>query len=121
MASLTSRMDSLNSLNRESVIVGPYEPLEVKKKENVHDEKGPFEGELLEFNLYVLIDDVTDLDNNVATSLQQRLAQPYDQPNNQKQLKPRRITLRTKRLKRCRTCNHMLIKRKCFSWSRSDI
>ncbi|TPX62128.1 hypothetical protein PhCBS80983_g00660 [Powellomyces hirtus] len=45
-----------------------------------------------------------------VTSLQQRLHQPNDKVIDKKALYPQRIQLRTKRLKRCRKCEHIVVK-----------
>ncbi|KAI9207845.1 dynactin p62 family-domain-containing protein [Polychytrium aggregatum] len=47
---------------------------------------------------------------DTVTTLAQRLNQPDDEPRRRMDLRPQRIQLRTKRSKRCRQCDHFLIK-----------
>ncbi|KAI8799926.1 dynactin p62 family-domain-containing protein [Cladochytrium replicatum] len=54
--------------------------------------------------------ELEDLRMEAVTTLDQRLFQLEDQPRLRSQLKPQRIQLRTKRQKRCRGCEHVLIK-----------
>ncbi|TPX34186.1 hypothetical protein SmJEL517_g03075 [Synchytrium microbalum] len=53
---------------------------------------------------------VDELDIAQVSTLHQRLLQPEHQPRDVTQLGPRRIKLRTKLTRRCRTCEHILIK-----------
>lgn len=58
-----------------------------------------------------LVDDLVHLtDVNQITTLTQRMNQLSDQPYKVERLQPQRIHLRTKRVKRCRSCRHILIK-----------
>nr|CAG8442245.1 14822_t:CDS:2 [Entrophospora candida] len=58
-----------------------------------------------------LVDDLVQLkDVNQITTLMQRMNQLSDQPYKVERLQPQRIHLRTKRIKRCRQCRHILIK-----------
>ncbi|RGB34571.1 dynactin p62 family-domain-containing protein [Rhizophagus diaphanus] len=58
-----------------------------------------------------LVDDLVQLkDVNQITTLTQRINQLSDQPYKVERLQPQRIHLRTKRVKRCRSCRHILIK-----------
>ncbi|CAG8457776.1 2824_t:CDS:2 [Acaulospora colombiana] len=58
-----------------------------------------------------LVDDLVQLkDVNQITTLAQRMNQHSDQPYKVELLQPQRIHLRTKRVKRCRSCRHILIK-----------
>ncbi|RIA96432.1 dynactin p62 family-domain-containing protein [Glomus cerebriforme] len=58
-----------------------------------------------------LVDDLVQLkDVNQITTLSQRMNQLSDQPYKVERLQPQRIHLRTKRVKRCRSCRHILIK-----------
>ncbi|KAJ3022152.1 hypothetical protein HKX48_006888 [Thoreauomyces humboldtii] len=45
-----------------------------------------------------------------GTTLKQRLRQPNDNPVEVAHLRPHRVQLRTKRSKRCRRCDHMVVK-----------
>ncbi|KAJ3413066.1 hypothetical protein HDV05_008587 [Chytridiales sp. JEL 0842] len=45
-----------------------------------------------------------------VTTLQQRFLQLENQPRSYSELKPQRIHLRTKKAKRCKTCEHVLVK-----------
>ncbi|CAG8460047.1 6146_t:CDS:2 [Racocetra fulgida] len=58
-----------------------------------------------------LVHDLVQLkDVNQITTLTQRMNQLSDQPYKVERLQPQRIHLRTKRVKRCRSCRHILIK-----------
>ncbi|KAG9290787.1 hypothetical protein G9A89_011750 [Geosiphon pyriformis] len=58
-----------------------------------------------------LLDDLIHLDNvNLISTFSQRTNQLSDQPYRVEKLQPQRIHLRTKRVKRCRSCRHILIK-----------
>ncbi|KAJ3143206.1 hypothetical protein HK100_000005 [Physocladia obscura] len=57
-----------------------------------------------------LLEDMINLNLDDATSLSQRFRQLDDQPRFQKSILPQRILLRTKKTKRCKDCNNVLVK-----------
>ncbi|KAJ3100083.1 hypothetical protein HDU97_002519 [Phlyctochytrium planicorne] len=57
-----------------------------------------------------LVEEMMELNLEEVSSLPQRLQQLDTQPRARSDLKPQRIQLRCKRAKRCRKCDHILIK-----------
>ncbi|CAJ0749713.1 19787_t:CDS:10 [Entrophospora sp. SA101] len=75
------------------------------------DDLAPYEAAIRVENESVLVDDLVQLkDINQITTLMQRMNQLSDQPYKVDHLQPQRTHLRTKRVKRCRQCRHILIK-----------
>ncbi|KAI9340673.1 dynactin p62 family-domain-containing protein [Zopfochytrium polystomum] len=93
LSSMSSRSASLHGINSKSQTLPDYEP-EILPKESTLDDIEQFK--------YLMIDD--------ATSLKQRINQVDDQPKFRHDLRPQRVQLRTKRSKRCRRCEHILVK-----------
>ncbi|KAJ3081953.1 hypothetical protein HK102_002015 [Quaeritorhiza haematococci] len=85
-----------NPLTSREQNVGPYESL-VKLQDMDENDDDDFM-EMIDFHL-----------EDVST-LRQRHNQIDDQPRRRRLLRPQRIQLRSKRLKRCRECEHILIK-----------
>ncbi|KAJ3333994.1 hypothetical protein HDU76_013641 [Blyttiomyces sp. JEL0837] len=94
LTSLASRQSSLSMLSGKNEPLAPYEP-------EVRPSAAADEDELA---------NIRNLKIEEASSLKQRLNQLDDQPRSISSLRPQRIQLRTKRSKRCRECEHILIK-----------
>ncbi|CAG8467689.1 7382_t:CDS:2 [Ambispora leptoticha] len=75
------------------------------------DDVSPYEAVVHVDDDVNLTEDLKQLkDVNQITTFTQRTNQLSDQPYNIEKLQPQRIHLRTKRVKRCRSCRHILIK-----------